>query len=998
MLCIHPVAPASLLQLTFAATVALSAFGGRALIAAETGSGKSASPRLERELAEEVLPFLHRYCTDCHGSDLPEAKLDLSPYTSIESVERHHQTWQEVRHRLEAGEMPPEDADQPAAEKRQRVMRWIDEVRREAALRNAGDPGPVVTRRLSNAEYNYTIRDLTGVDLRPTRDFPVDPANEAGFDNSGESLAMSPALLEKYLGAARSIAEHLVLKLDGFTFAPHPVMTETDRDKYAVRRIVDFYQRQPTDLADYFYAAWTFKVDGRSARSAKSLDQIAVEHRVSPRYLHRVWSMLDGDAPVLGPLATARRLWRALPGDADHAADARRGCEAMRASVVENRQRLEPTFPNLKLEGGHLGSQQFVLWKNDQYAAHRRLFVPETIADVTEGSEEADKFPDLVAPQDPADRALFEESLRQFCDLFPDAFYVSERGRDYVGRARDQQEKGRLLSAGFHSMMGYYRDDAPLHEMILDEAARDEIDTLWQELDFITAAPIRQYTGFVWFERTDSRYLRDEVFDFARAEDKQVTSEPMIGRLATEYLAKAERNGGSQEVMHSIETYFDRMNQRIRWVEQARVDARDSHLDALLAFAARAYRRPLTDAERRELVNFYHSLRNEDQLDHEESIQDCVVAILMSPEFCYRMDLVPTEDQQRPLSDLELASRLSFFLWSSMPDAELTDLAVAGRLGDREVLVAQARRMLRDDRAEALAVEFGGNWLDFRRFEQHNSVDRERFPEFTDSLRTAMFLEPIRFFVDLLRRDAPVSEFLQADHTFVNAELAKHYGITSLDFGHDPADDDWRRVDHAGEFGRGGLLPMAVFQTVNSPGLRTSPVKRGYWVARRLLGERIPPPPPDVPELPEDEKDLGELTLAATLARHREHTSCAACHDRFDSLGLVFENYGPVGQWRTIDLADRPVESHAEFPGGMRGEGLDGLLMYIDAYRRGDFVDNLCRKLLSYGLGRSLRLSDDPLVERMKERLQADDHRLSSLVTSIVTSTQFLEKRGRHHE
>ncbi len=946
---------------------------------------------LERQMSEVITPFLATYCHDCHGAEVQEAKLDLSPYTSLAAFEQHHQTWEEVLHRLEAHEMPPEDADQPPDALREQVVSWIRDVRHDAAMRSAGDPGPVVTRRLSNAEYNYTIRDLTGWDLRPTSDFPVDPANEAGFDTSGESLAMSPALMQKYLGAARQISEHIVLKPHGFAFAPHPVVTETDRDKYCVKRIVEFYQRQPTDYADYFLAAWTFKHREALGQPRATLADVAAEQNISVKYLKLLWSALEATPEQWGPLSNVQQSWRALPADTLQISDVRRQCEALRDSVVSLRRQLEPSVKNLELEGSHRGSQPFVLWKNHQYAAHRRSFVPETIASIVADSPQAQAFPELVAPQDPDDLDAFHAALQRFCETFPDAFYISERGRDYVGKAKDQQEKGRLLSAGFHSMMGYYRDDAPLYEMILDPSAQQQLDRLWQELDFVTAAPLRQYTGFIWFDRTDSRFMRDEEFDFARAEDKQVTSEALIMRLSEVYLDKARRNGGSDEVLQSIADYFRDINQQIRWVEQARIAAEPSHLETLLAFASRAYRRPLSASEQNEWLEFYRSLREVDGLDHEEAIQDCVVSILMSPWFCYRVDLIPTADEQMPLSDIELASRLSYFLWSSMPDEELMRIAEAGQLRDPAVLVAQASRMLSDRRAEALATEFGGNWLDFRRFEQHNSVDRERFPAFTDSLRQAMFEEPIRFFVDLLRHDGSVLQFIDAPHTFVNAELAAHYGIDSVDF----TTGRWQKVEDANQYHRGGLLPMAIFQTQNAPGLRTSPVKRGYWVVRRLLGERIPPPPPDVPELPEDEQDLGNQSLADMLAKHREHQSCAACHDRFDSIGLVFENYGPVGEWRTTDLGGRDVDSQAVFPGGMQGAGMRDLLIYLKTHRQEEFVDNLCRKLLSYALGRNLLLSDGPLVEAMRMRLEADDYRFSGLVATIITSSQFLEKRGR---
>jgi len=344
--------------------------------------------------------------------------------------------------------------------------------------------------------------------------------------------------------------------------------------------------------------------------------------------------------------------------------------------------------------------------------------------------------------------------------------------------------------------------------------------------------------------------------------------------------------------------------------------------------------------------------------------------------------------KSRPLSDYALASRLSYFLWSSMPDAELLAHAAAGDLNRPEVLAAQARRMLKDSRIQNFAREFGGHWLDFRRFEEHNAVDRERFPAFNSELRKAMFEEPIRFLVDLVREDRSVLNCLYADYTFANAPLAKHYGFPDV-----PPAGEWVRVERASKFQRGGLLSMSVFLTANSPGLRTSPVKRGYWVVRRVLGERIPPPPAVVPELPNDEKTLGDLTLREALAKHREDKTCASCHARFDSFGLVFEGYGPVGERREKDFGGRPVDTHATFPGGSEGSGLAGLLNYVRAHRENDFIDNLCRKLVAYGLGRTLLPSDDALMERMRTKLAANGHRFSTLVECIVTSPQFRTKR-----
>ena len=946
---------------------------------------------LQRDFSETVVPLLKSYCLDCHGTDLQEAQLDLSVYTSTQSVANGHRTWEIILERISASEMPPENAErQPQAEERKAIVDWIRAAREFEALRHAGDPGPVLARRLSNEEYNYSIRDLTGVDIRPTKTFPVDPANEAGFDNSGESLAMSPALLHKYLGAARHVVEHLVLKPDGIAFASHPVVTNTDRDKYCVKRIIQFYERQPTDIDNYFLAAWEF--DHRQQQhSDASLADVAAAHGVSEKYLTIIWSLLDDEGTACGPITTLRTMWRGLSRDPEQVEAARADCNAMRELVVRVRKLIAPTYPNLNINGSSPGSQPFVLWKNRQYVASRRQFNREVL--YAGDDRPVDEL--LRMPDDEKQRIVHEASFARFCLVFPSTFYISERGRDYVDESKKQEgEKGRLLSAGFHSMMGYFRDDAPLYHLILDEASQQEIDRLWQELDFVASAPMRQYSGFLWYERTDSNFLREPQFDFARAENKNALSEPMIEQLKTIYLEKAVRNGGGSVEIEAIKHYFREINEQIRWVEQARLAAEPIHVEALLAFSERAYRRALLPAERDELVSYYRSLREEHELSHTEAIQDTIVSVLMSPMFCYRLDVAGAGNGQRALTDFELMSRLSYFFWSSTPDEELMNVAAAGELHQPEVLIAQTRRMLQDDRVRGFATEFGGNWLDFRRFEEHNAVDRKRFPQFTDELRQAMFEEPVRFFIDVVQQDRSVFEFLNADHTFVNALLAKHYGMPADSSFND---DGWVRVDNASQFNRGGVLPMSVFLTKNAPGLRTSPVKRGYWVVRRLLGERIPPPPPDVPDLPADETKLGDLTLGETLALHRDHASCAGCHDRFDSFGLAFEGYGPVGERRDQDLGGRPVNITTIFPDGQESSGLDGLRNYLSKHRRDEYLDNLCRKLLSYSLGRSLILSDELLIRDMRENLETGDYRFRTLIETIVTSPQFLNKRGSGH-
>ena len=296
--------------------------------------------------------------------------------------------------------------------------------------------------------------------------------------------------------------------------------------------------------------------------------------------------------------------------------------------------------------------------------------------------------------------------------------------------------------------------------------------------------------------------------------------------------------------------------------------------------------------------------------------------------------------------------------------------------------------MLKDERVRDFATEFVGNWLDFRRFENYNSVDRARFPNFTNDLREALFQEPIRFVEDVIRNNRPVYDMLYGNYTFVNPVLAKHYGMPAVK----GTNDTWVRVDDANRYQRGGLLPMAVFLTNTSPGLRTSPVKRGYWVVHRILGETIPPPPAVVPELPADESK-SDRSLRDALAQHRANPVCAGCHARFDIFGLAFESYGPTGEARTKDLGGRPVDDTATLPGGVESKGFTGVRSFIKEHRQKDFVDGLARKLIAYALNRSLQLSDEALVDRMESKLAASGGRMDSLIETIVTSPQFLNKR-----
>jgi hypothetical protein len=638
-----------------------------ACVVSAYGATATKDAELERRFAGVVKPFLSTYCSSCHGGSAPEAGLDLGQYASLDSVVRDHAHWAIVAEKLVAKDMPPKPLRQPPDAVRQRVIEWIEDVRKHEARKNAGDPGLVLARRLSNAEYDYTIRDLTGVDLRPAREFPVDPANQEGFDNSGESLAMSPALFDKYLQAARQVANHLVLKPDGtIAFAPHPMLVETDREKYAVQRIIDFYARQPTDFADYFHASWRYKYRAALGQPKATLAGIAADLKLSPQYLPVVWEALERKEEV-GPLAKLQGMWRDLPAPNGTASEGvRESCVRMRDYVVGMRWVTAKLINTPDTPDYNPNSQPIAMWKNRQVAATHREFDKAALRvegdpppgdfvvtlGPTFGSREAaelkiakanyikerNEHPELLVPR--GERPRYEAAFARFANVFPDKFYLAERSRFYPIELLDAK---RYLSAGLHNIMGYFRDDTALQELILDDRGKKELDTLWEEFEYIADITLRTYMQYF----NSGGRLRDGTAQQFTYE--QAATEPAIFAIRDQLLAKASADM-LPEFQKAIRDHFDGVNATIRWVERTRQKAEPLHLESLLKFAARAYRRPLEPVERDSILGQYRKLRENSSMTHEEAMRLSIGGILVSPDFCFRIDMIdPDSDspQQR---------------------------------------------------------------------------------------------------------------------------------------------------------------------------------------------------------------------------------------------------------------------------------------------------------------------------------------------------------------
>jgi mono/diheme cytochrome c family protein len=405
----------------------------------------------------------------------------------------------------------------------------------------------------------------------------------------------------------------------------------------------------------------------------------------------------------------------------------------------------------------------------------------------------------------------------------------------------------------------------------------------------------------------------------------------------------------------------------------------------LTTLTRRAFRRPVKDADVQPLLAFYEKGRA--GADFDTGIQRALEALLVSPDFLFRYEQDPpkaTAGKAYPVSDVELASRLSFFLWSSIPDDQLLDLAERGRLRNATVLQQQVQRMLVDQKSDALITNFAGQWLHLRNVE--TATPDPIIFSFDEALRASFIKETELFVGSIIREDRSLLDLLTADHTFVNERLAEHYGIPKV-YG-----SQFRRVTLT-DPNRRGLLGKGSILTVTSNPNRTSVVLRGKWILENLLGTPPPPPPADVPELVAKAKDGKALSLRAQMEQHRSNAVCAACHARMDPIGFALENYDGVGKWRDEDAGIR-IDASGKLPDGGEFNGPAGLTQLMVTKYREDFVRTVTEKLMTYALGRGVEYYDNPTVRAIARQAAADNYRLSSLILSIVKSTPFQMRRA----
>lgn len=489
----------------------------------------------------------------------------------------------------------------------------------------------------------------------------------------------------------------------------------------------------------------------------------------------------------------------------------------------------------------------------------------------------------------------------------------------------------------------YYREDHHLARLMLTDEQKAQLDKLWDELRFVSQDAFALVDVF------------EQIWQYSTQDGDPKSLEPLREPIISGAAALKKRL----------------------------VETEPYHIEALLKFADRAYRRPLRPEEQAQLRELYKKLRDE-SLPHEEALRLTLARVLVSPAFLYKSETPAPGKNAGPVSDLELATRLSYFLWSSMPDDELRSVAASGKLRDPAVLTAQTQRMLRDPRVRHMAVEFGCSWLHIHGFDELGEKSDRHFPTFV-GLRGAMYEETIRFFTDFIQNDRSVLSLLDADHTYLNEELAKHYGIPNV------KGTEWRRVEGVRRFARGGILTHATTLAKQSGASRTSPILRGNWIAETLLGDKLPKPPKDVPQLPEE---VGQnLTMRQMTEKHTSDQRCASCHSRIDPYGYSLEAFDAIGRFRDKEN-NLPIDTKTKVMDGTELVGADGLRAYILDKKRDTYLRQFSRKLLGYSLGRGVQLSDESLLKEIQDELKSHEFRVGAAVEKIVKSKQFQNIRG----
>lgn len=881
---------------------------------------------------DQVGDLIGRYCIECHSSEKQKGDLDLEVMMTPGQFARFFREWEIVVEQLEAQDMPPEKAGQPLSKERSRMINAVRREIKRLSTQQSGDPGEVLLRRLTQAEYLHSIHDLSGIpfDLRSL--LPEDAVGGEGFANTGEVQFTQSSTVERYLEVAHKVASHALIGAGDIFFFRDP--GDTGQELSAIERIQSIYRRhgfrsgagegaEPFGLGIFsnaFLALWVDQYRGKLGLNHWGIDDAATFADAPVSFVRHIARAL-GQSEAQEPLKDIQDAWKGLPAPSGMGLDMEKDrvmpyVDALFARVQD--------------------------WQN-QFAKKAKHFEESAVLDSHASANQVDA------------------AASEFAFFFPS---VSQRepapsDRDPIPQPYDNSYNNAERNA-FHYQVKYHRDDSFLVEYMLDPATVRDLDIAWADL----------YDSFGYHQ--ENLNLLIEHFDL------EATQIPDIAVLTPDHISR---------MPVSLQQWVTPLKQHHDTVKDVMSKRRDSHVEQCLQFAARAWRRDLAHEEIEQLRSFYHSMRTNLELSHKNAIRSLIGRVLISPSFLYRIES-PSE-QMALVSSPELATRLSYFLWASPPDAVMLEDAAAGRLQDDEILSGHVKRMLKDARVARFAEEFFGQWFGYYRFPEFNGVDEKYFTYWNASLRRSLYREANLFFTDLVRNDELIDQVVLSNDGFLNRQLAEHYQIP---WGETAEEDAFIRVNQLQEHQRGGLLGFGVVHAITSAPLRTSIVKRGDWILRRVLGTPVPPPPANAGSIATEGESAKAKSMRELLQAHQKEAACVSCHARMDPLGFAMESYDVTGKLRSVYENGLPVEDFGELRDGTMVKGFGGIRTYlrehIDLFHR-----TFCTKLIGYALGRKEQLSDRKLIDAMMDSLSRGEP-ISRQIEWVILSSQFRHKRG----
>ncbi len=1005
-------------------------------------------PRLEGaepgNFDSSIRPVLAKHCFRCHGPQTQEAELRLDRLNSDLVAGPDADKWHEVLNRLNVGEMPPEDEPQPTEQERDLVTGWLNLQLQRAAAERKSTGGQVVLRRLNRVEYGNTLRDLLGLDIHFEKALPPEALSEEGFRNNGRALGMSPLHFEYYVKIARTALGKAIVTgarppQYGYRFEVSGRSEQAGSDS---KRKKDRRKRQDAVSIKTSFLASDHRAGGNAPPKSASANLRVRWQKAAQRFTAGSNGLVL--APAVRPMGEGLKA-REVPNPTlkiwvrDFPAEGNVRIRVRAAAVEGDRQ----ARPALKVVLGTLlddGEEYAPLGEVVEVTASRQQ--PEWY--VFEGrlenlplpfqNKDSGKQGDLSQlligvwnasePSDPGDLqpGLFVDAIEFEAPVLtkwppqshqriffpsPDRHNESLYARQVIQRFMDRAFRRPATPHEVQRVFELWKKLRPPPQPSDSSAERSAQAVATAEpglrVDYFEphSADVAEET-LASRKPTSSGVVEKISLDFPQRKRNDAFAVRFSGGILIEKAARytffcnsddgsriyldgqlvvdndgrhrlSEKSGTVELAAgwHSfLVTYFDNGGSDGLAVSWAGPGFAKSPIPPKV-LAVEATRQPVKQLG----PNF------------EESIQQALTAVLASPQFLYLLE--PHDDQRsRPLTDFELATRLSYFLWASMPDDQLLELARSGDLRQPEVLAAQINRMLADNKSWRFVESFTAGWLDLDALERV-AVNKSLYPAFHDDTREAMRLETLHFFAEVLRSDESALNFIDSDFTMLNPHLAQHYGIEGVQRA------GFQRVTLQPQHRRGGLLAQASTLTGQSTGSDSHPVKRGVWLLARLLDSPPPPPPPNVPELDREDPELTGLPIKRQLELHRDRAACNSCHRRIDPWGLAFEQFDAVGLWReNVKTAGKPtpVDATARLPDGQQIHGLQDLKAYLLEHRRAQFARAMVRKLLAYALGRSLELSDELVVAKLTEGFQQSGYQLRRLIGQIVASEPFQRK------